>query len=73
LEVLGRVAPVVDPETSQQDMPTRRFWTGRRIFVVVDDITSWQTAESPLSWPGFVIVCQRRRTIRCRSRARERT
>jgi hypothetical protein len=36
-------------------MLTRRFWTGRRIFVVVDDITSWQTAESPLAkLAGFV-------------------
>ncbi|BBZ15025.1 type VII secretion protein EccCa [Mycobacterium branderi] len=36
------------PGTSQQEMLTRRFWTGRRIFLVIDDITSWQTADSPL-------------------------
>jgi hypothetical protein len=29
-------------------MPTRQFWTGRRIFVVVDDITSWTMMDNPL-------------------------
>jgi type VII secretion protein EccCb len=37
------------PGTSQRDMLTRQFWTGRRIFVVIDDITSWQSAENPLN------------------------
>jgi type VII secretion protein EccCb len=36
------------PGTSQQEMLTRQFWTGRRFFVVIDDITSWQSAENPL-------------------------
>ena len=36
-------------------MLTRQFWTGRTIFVVVDDITSWQTADNPLTqMAGFV-------------------
>lgn len=37
------------PGTSQQEMLTKQFWTGRRFFVVVDDITSWQTMENPLT------------------------
>ncbi|MDT5117522.1 MAG: hypothetical protein QOE30_3261 [Mycobacterium sp.] len=37
------------PGTSQQEMLTKQFWTGRRFFVVIDDITSWQTMENPLT------------------------
>jgi hypothetical protein len=33
---------------SQKDVLTRQFWSGRRIFLVADDMTSWRTAENPL-------------------------
>jgi hypothetical protein len=36
------------PVASQKDVLTRQFWTGRRIFLVADDMTSWRTAENPL-------------------------
>ena len=65
---------LVDPETGDHDMLTRRFWTGWRIFVVVGDITSWQTAESPLAkLAGFVIVWPVKTDNPLPSRARERT
>jgi S-DNA-T family DNA segregation ATPase FtsK/SpoIIIE len=38
------------PGASQHDMLTRQFWTGRRFFVVIDDMTSWQLSHSPF-WP----------------------
>ena len=41
----GRMPP---PGTNQQDMLTRQFWTGRRIFVLADDITSWTMMDNPL-------------------------
>ena len=36
------------PGTSPSEMLSRQFWTGRKIFVVIDDITSWNSAENPL-------------------------
>ena len=30
-------------------MLSRQFWTGRKIFVFADDITSWNSAENPLA------------------------
>ena len=30
-------------------MLTRKFWTGREFFVVVDDTTVWPTADNPLA------------------------
>lgn len=36
------------PGTSQQDMLTRKFWSGREFFLVIDDITSWTTMDNPL-------------------------
>jgi S-DNA-T family DNA segregation ATPase FtsK/SpoIIIE len=37
------------PGTSPSEMLTRQFWSGRRIFVVIDDITSWASHENPLT------------------------
>ena len=37
------------PGTSQHDLATKRFWQGREFFVVVDGITSWPYAASPLA------------------------
>lgn len=36
------------PGTTQQDMLTRQFWSGRRIYVVIDDITSWTMMDNPV-------------------------
>src|SRR6202007_3410570 len=36
------------PGTTQQDMLTRQFWSGRRIFVVIDDIPSWTMMDNPV-------------------------
>ncbi|MBE1551841.1 S-DNA-T family DNA segregation ATPase FtsK/SpoIIIE [Mycobacterium sp. OAS707] len=37
------------PGTSQHDLATKRFWEGREFFVVIDGITSWSHANSPLA------------------------
>jgi type VII secretion protein EccCb len=37
------------PGTTQQEMLTKTFWTGREFFLVVDDISSWPNAENPLN------------------------
>lgn len=37
------------PGTSQTDLLTKKFWTGREFFVIVDDITSWHTSDNPLT------------------------
>jgi FtsK/SpoIIIE family len=37
------------PGTSQQEMLTRQFWSGPRLFVVVDDASSWTTMDNPLT------------------------
>ncbi|GAA2424359.1 type VII secretion protein EccCa [Mycolicibacterium llatzerense] len=37
------------PGTSQEDLLTKRFWSGPEIFVVVDGITTWSTAQNPLA------------------------
>jgi S-DNA-T family DNA segregation ATPase FtsK/SpoIIIE len=37
------------PTATQQEMLTRKFWTGREIFLVVDDATVWPTADNPLA------------------------
>lgn len=37
------------PGTSQHDLATKRFWEGREFFVVIDGITSWSHASSPLA------------------------
>jgi S-DNA-T family DNA segregation ATPase FtsK/SpoIIIE len=37
------------PTATQHEMLTRKFWTGREIFVVVDDATVWPTADNPLA------------------------
>jgi S-DNA-T family DNA segregation ATPase FtsK/SpoIIIE len=36
------------PGTSPSEMLRRQFWTGRKIFVFADDITTWNSAENPL-------------------------
>jgi hypothetical protein len=37
------------PTATQHEMLTRKFWTGREFFVVVDDATVWPTADNPLA------------------------
>jgi len=37
------------PGTSQADLLKLRFWKGHEIFILVDDITSWRPADSPLA------------------------
>jgi S-DNA-T family DNA segregation ATPase FtsK/SpoIIIE len=37
------------PTATQQEMLTRKFWSGREFFVVVDDATVWPTADNPLA------------------------
>ena len=37
------------PGTSPSEMLSRQFWSGRKIFVFADDITSWNSAENPLA------------------------
>ena len=37
------------PGTSQHDLLTKRFWTGRQFFVIADDISSWHTAAHPMA------------------------
>jgi type VII secretion protein EccCa/type VII secretion protein EccCb len=41
----GRMPP---PGAKQHDMLNRQFWTGRRIFVVIDDISSWGMMNNPV-------------------------
>lgn len=36
------------PGTSQQEMLTRKFWSGREFFLVVDDMGSWNNMDNPL-------------------------
>ena len=36
------------PGTSPSEMLKRQFWTGRKIFVFADDVTSWNSAQNPL-------------------------
>ncbi|MCG5433043.1 type VII secretion protein EccCb [Mycobacterium sp. MYCO198283] len=36
------------PGTSQQDMMTKKFWSGPEIFVVVDDAGVWPMMDNPL-------------------------
>lgn len=45
-ELFDRRTP--PPGTSTAEMLSRQFWTGRKIFIVVDDATSWNSAENPL-------------------------
>jgi hypothetical protein len=46
-EVLEKRQP---PTTAtQHEMLTRKFWTGREFFVVIDDATVWPTADNPLA------------------------
>jgi S-DNA-T family DNA segregation ATPase FtsK/SpoIIIE len=37
------------PGTTQQDMMTKRFWTGPEIFVVIDDAGIWPVMDNPLA------------------------
>ncbi len=37
------------PGTSQADLLTKRFWTGREFFVICDDITSWNQMNHPMA------------------------
>ncbi|PXX01564.1 type VII secretion protein EccCa [Mycolicibacterium moriokaense] len=46
-EVLEKRQP--PPTATQHEMLTRKFWTGREFFVVVDDATVWPTADNPLA------------------------
>ena len=46
-EVLDKRQP--PPTATQHEMLTRKFWTGREFFVVVDDATVWPTADNPLA------------------------
>ena len=46
-ELFDRRTP--PPGTSPSEMLSRQFWTGRKIFVFADDITSWNSAENPLA------------------------
>jgi S-DNA-T family DNA segregation ATPase FtsK/SpoIIIE len=41
-----RVPP---PGATQQELATKRFWTGREFFVVIDGITSWGNTANPLT------------------------
>ena len=36
------------PGTSPRRCWKRQFWTGRKIFVFADDVTSWNSAQNPL-------------------------
>jgi S-DNA-T family DNA segregation ATPase FtsK/SpoIIIE len=45
-EVLENRQP---PTATQHEMLTRKFWSGREFFVVVDDATVWPTADNPLA------------------------
>ena len=49
----GELAELFDrrtppPGTSPTEMLKRQFWTGRKIFVFADDVTSWNSAQNPL-------------------------
>ena len=57
------------PGTSQQDMLTRQFWTGRRIFVVVDDIdvVARSGRTNPLARPGRALSSSRPTSWGCTS------
>src|SRR3546814_1356692 len=35
------------PGTSPSEVLKRQFWTGRKIFVFADDVTSWNSAQNP--------------------------
>ncbi|WP_375489191.1 type VII secretion protein EccCa, partial [uncultured Mycobacterium sp.] len=53
-EVVGHLCALLErrlppPGTSQQELLTRRFWTGKELFLVVDDLSSWSNAENPLN------------------------
>ncbi|MDT5365917.1 MAG: hypothetical protein QOC62_348, partial [Mycobacterium sp.] len=37
------------PTASQTELATKRFWEGRELFVVVDQITSWTNTGNPLA------------------------
>jgi type VII secretion protein EccCa/type VII secretion protein EccCb len=37
------------PGASQQELLTRRFWSGREIFLIIDDMNSWSAFENPLN------------------------
>jgi hypothetical protein len=45
LELERRQPP---PGTSQQEMLTRQFWSGPRLFVVIDDASSWTAIDNPI-------------------------
>lgn len=45
-EVDKRLPP---PGTSQTDLLTKKFWTGKRMFVVIDDLHAWPPTASPLA------------------------
>jgi type VII secretion protein EccCb len=52
-EVIGELCTILQgrqppPGTTQQQMLTTKFWSGREFFLVVDDISSWPNAENPL-------------------------
>jgi hypothetical protein len=53
-EVIGELCTILQerqppPGTTQQEMLTTKFWSGREFFLVVDDISSWPNAENPLA------------------------
>jgi hypothetical protein len=53
-EVIGELCTLLQerqppPGTTQQEMLTKKFWSGREFFLVVDDISSWSNAENPLN------------------------
>ncbi len=40
------------PGTTQEEMMTKKFWTGAEIFVIVDDAGVWSTMDNPLMMLG---------------------
>ena len=53
-QVVGSLCELLEkrlppPTATQHEMLTRKFWTGREFFVVIDDATVWPTADNPLA------------------------
>ncbi|MDG4667962.1 type VII secretion protein EccCa [Mycobacterium sp. 236(2023)] len=46
-EVLDRRMP--PPGATQEELLTRKFWSGREIFLVIDDATAWASVDNPLT------------------------
>jgi type VII secretion protein EccCa/type VII secretion protein EccCb len=53
-QVVGSLCELLEkrlppPTATQHEMLTRKFWEGRKIFIVVDDATVWPSADNPLA------------------------